>query len=66
MFSLRYSVIKPSAEKWSEINITDVNSTRYELHLQHSKKYEVTIFAWNNLGRSVESKAWEIRTVQCE
>jgi len=62
MYSLRYRVVKPTTRDWVEINITDVNS--YKLHLQYSKKYNVTMFAWNNLGRSKESEAWEIRTAQ--
>jgi len=64
MYSLRYRVVKPTTRDWVEINITDVNS--YKLHLQYSKKYNVTMFAWNNLGRSKESEAWEIRTAQCK
>ena len=48
------------------VNITDARNTSYELRLQHSKKYEVTVFAWNYLGRSEASKAWEVTTAQCK
>ncbi|KAJ7350187.1 hypothetical protein OS493_037881 [Desmophyllum pertusum] len=34
------------------------------MHLQYSKKYRVAVFAWNNLGRSVESNVWQVRTAQ--
>lgn len=64
MYSIRYRVIDPSVENWVEINITDSKIKSYELHLQYSKKYAVVIFAWNNLGHSVEGKAWEVRTAQ--
>ena len=66
MYSLRYRVVKPTTEQWEEVNITDANITSYELHLQYSKKYSVKVSAWNDLGRSVESKTWEVRTAQCE
>ena len=49
-----------------EINITNASLTSFELEFQHSKKYEVTVFAWNNLGRSKASTAWEVRTAQCK
>ncbi|CAH3115208.1 unnamed protein product, partial [Porites lobata] len=35
------------------INITNASLTSFELEFQHNKKYEVTVFAWNNLGRNV-------------
>lgn len=66
MYSLRYRVVKPNTEDWKELNITNANITSYEMHLQYNKKYEVTVFAWNNLGHSEENKVWEIRTAQCK
>ena len=66
MYSLHYRVIKPTTEAWAEINITDANITSYKLYLQHSKKYEVILFAWNALGRSEKSEAWELETAQCK
>ena len=66
MYSLRYRVVQPTTEKITEINITNASLTSFELEFQHSKKYEVTVFAWNNLGRSRESTAWEVRTAQCK
>ena len=67
MYSLRYKVVQPATEKITEIiNITNVSLTSLELEFQHSKKYEVTVFAWNNLGRSEPSTAWEVRTAQCK
>ncbi|XP_078371996.1 uncharacterized protein LOC144655586 [Oculina patagonica] len=64
MYSIHYRAIEPITEKWKDINITDTNVTSYELHLQYSKKYTVIVFAWNNLGRSVGSNPWEVRTAQ--
>ena len=66
MYSLCYKVVEPVAEKMTQINITNANVTSFELQFQHSKKYEVTVFAWNSLGSSETSKAWEIRTTQCK
>ena len=66
MYSLRYKAVRPTDEKMTEINITDASVNSFELQFQHSKKYEVTVFAWNNLGRSEASKAWQIRTKQCK
>ena len=66
MYSLRYKVVPPAPEKITEINITNVNLTSLQLEFQHSKKYEVTVFAWNILGRSKASTAWEVRTAQCK
>ena len=66
MYSLRYKAVEPAAEKMTEINITNANVTSLELQFQHSKKYEVTVFAWNSLGRSEASKAWKVRTAQCK
>ena len=66
MYSLRYNVVRPAAEKMMEINITNASDTTFALQFQHSKKYEVKVFAWNNLGRSKASKAWQIRTRQCK
>ena len=66
MYSLRYRVIKPTTEDWTEINVTDANITSHQVHLQHSKKYSVTVSAWNDLGRSKESKPWYIGTAQCK
>ena len=50
----------------TEINVTNANVTSFELQFQHSKKYTVTVLAWNSLGPSEPSKAWEIRTAQCK
>ena len=66
MYSLRYKVVQPATEKITEINITNASLTSFELQFQHSKKYEVTVFTWNNVGRSKESRAWEVRTAQCK
>ena len=66
MYSLRYRVVKPTYEKWIEINMTNVSVTSYELHLRYSKAYKVTVFAWNTLGRSQESEALDIKTTQCK
>ena len=66
MYSLRYRAVQPTTEKITEINITNASLTSFELEFQHSKKYEVTVFAWNNLGRSKASTAWEVRTAQCK
>ena len=66
MYSLRYRAVKPTIEKITEINITNASLTSLELEFQHSKKYEVTVFAWNILGRSKASTAWEVRTAQCK
>ncbi|CAH3115182.1 unnamed protein product, partial [Porites lobata] len=55
MYSLRYRAVQPATEKITEINITNASLTSFELHFQHSKKYEVTVFAWNKLGRNVPS-----------
>ncbi|KAJ7371966.1 hypothetical protein OS493_021392 [Desmophyllum pertusum] len=64
MYSIQYRVIEPTKEEWTEINITGSNITSYEMHLKYSKKYKVIVFAWNNLGRSVESNPWQVRTAQ--
>ena len=66
MYSLRYKAVEPVEEKMTEINITNANVTSFELQFQHSKKYHVTVLAWNSLGPSEASKAWEIRTAQCK
>ena len=67
MYSLRYKVVQPATEKITKtINTTNASLTSLELEFQHSKKYEVTVFAWNNLGRSKASKAWEVSTAQCK
>jgi len=66
MYSLRYRAVQPTTEKITEINSTNASLTSFELEFQHSKKYEVTVFAWNNLGRSKASTAWEVRTAQCK
>ena len=66
MYSLRYKAVLPAAEKMTEINITNASVTSFELQFQHSKKYEVTVLAWNNLGPSEASKAWAISTKQCK
>lgn len=62
MYSIRFRVIEPLMESWSEINISEVTS--YQLQLQYSKRYEFTIAAWNKLGRSENSTAWKVRTAQ--
>ena len=41
----------------TEINITNASLTSFKLEFQHSKNYEVTVFAWNNLGRGKVSTA---------
>ena len=64
MYSIQYRLIEPSKEGWTEINITGSNITSYEIHLKYSKKYAVIAFAWNNLGRSVKSNPWQVRTAQ--
>ena len=64
MYSIHYGVIEPTKEGKTEINITDSNITSYEMNLQYSKTYKVIVFAWNNLGRSVESKSWQVKTAQ--
>ena len=64
MYSIHYRVIEPITEKSREINITDASFTSYELHLQYSKTYRVVAFAWSDLGRSVESNAWQVKTAQ--
>lgn len=64
MYSIHYRAVEPIIENWVDINITDANVTSYELHLQYSKKYTVVVFAWNNLGRSVKSNVWHVRTAQ--
>ena len=67
MYSLRYKVVQPATEKITKtINTTNASLTSLELEFQHSKKYELTVFAWNNLGRSKGSTAWEVRTAQCK
>ena len=66
MYSLRFHVVQPATDKMTEINITNANVTSFELQIQHSKKYELTVFGWNKLGRSEASKAWQIRTKQCK
>ena len=67
MYSLRYKVVQPATEKITEIiNTTNASLTSLVLEFQHSKKYEVTVFAWNHLGRSKASRAWEVRTAQCK
>ena len=67
MYSLRYKVVQPATEKITEIiNTTNASLTSLVLEFQHSKKYEVTVFAWNILGRSKASTAWEVRTAQCK
>ena len=66
MYSLRYNVVRPATDKITEIYITNASLTSFELEFQHSKKYEVTVFAWNNLGRSKASTAWEVTTAQCK
>ena len=66
MYSLCYKVVEPAPEKITEINITNVSLTRLELEFQHSRKYVVTVFAWNILGRSKASTAWKVRTAQCK
>ena len=67
MYSLRYKVVQPATENITKtINTTNASLTSLELEFQHSKKYEVTVFAWNNLGRSKASTAWEVRTAQCK
>ena len=66
MYSLRYRVIKPTLEDWTEIKITDANITSQQLHLRHCKTYKVTVSAWNDLGRGKESKPWYIKTAQCK
>ena len=64
MYSIHYTVIEPVKEKSREINITDASATSYELHLQYSKTYRVVVFAWNDLGRSLESNTWQVKTAQ--
>ena len=67
MYSLRYKVVQPATEKITEIiNTTNASLTSLVLEFQHSKKYEVTVFAWNYLGSSNASTAWEVRTAQCK
>ena len=66
MYSLHHKVVKPTSGKEAEMNITNTSINRYELRLEHSKEYEVTVFAWNDLGRSEASRAWKIRTAQCK
>ena len=66
MYSLHFNVVQPAAEKVTEINISNVSVTSFKLQLQHSKKYEVTVFARNKIGQSEASKAWQIRTQQCK
>ena len=66
MYSLHYNEVQLATEKKTEINITNASVTSFELQFQHSKKYEVTVFAWNNLGQSEASKAWQVRTKQCK
>ena len=38
-----------SAIRITEINITNASLTSFELEFQHSKKYAVAVFAWNNV-----------------
>lgn len=64
MYSIRYRVIEPTQEEWTEINITDLSILSHDLHLQYSKKYAVVVLAWNSLGQSMKGKAWEVRTAQ--
>ena len=64
MYSIHYTVIEPMVETPREINITDASVTSYELHLQYSKTYQVVAFAWNNLGRSLQSNKWQVKTAQ--
>ena len=64
MYSIHYTVIEPIEEESREINITDASVTSYELHLQYSKTYRVVVFAWNDLGRSIQSNIWQVKTVQ--
>ena len=66
MYSLHFNVVQPAAEKMTEINIPNVSVTSFKLQFQHSKKYEVTVFARNKIGQSEASKAWQIRTQQCK
>ena len=66
MYSLHHKVLKPTAGKEAEINITNTSINSYELRLEHSMEYEVTVYAWNDLGRSEPSRAWKIRTAQCK
>ena len=66
MYSLHIKVLKPTTGKEAEMNITNTSINSYELRLEHSKEYEVTVFAWNDLGRSEASRAWKIRTAQCK
>ena len=62
MYSIYYRETEPSVNGWKQLNVSGITS--YELHLQYSKKYEVIIVAWNKLGRSESSQAWEPRTAQ--
>ena len=66
MYSLHFNVVQPAAEKMTEINIPNVSVTSFKLQFQHSKKYEVTVFARNKIGQSEASKAWQIGTQQCK
>lgn len=62
MYSICYRETEPSVNGWKQLNVSGITS--YELHLKYSKKYEVKIVAWNKLGPSESSKAWEPRTAQ--
>jgi len=64
MYSIYYTVIEPIKEKSREINITDASVTSYVLHLQYSKTYRVVVLAWNDLGRSLQSNTWQVKTAQ--
>ena len=66
MYSLHHKVLKPTSGKEAEMNITNTSINSYELRLEHSKEYEVIVFAWNDLGRSEASRALKIRTAQCK
>ena len=66
MYSLHIKVLKPTTGKEAEMNITNTSINSYELRLEHSKEYEVIVFAWNDLGRSEASRALKIRTAQCK
>lgn len=62
MYTLYYRIVGPAFkdENWSSVTI---KNTRYALQLQYSKEYEITVSAWNKLGRS-NSTEWHLRTAQ--
>ena len=64
MYSIHYTVIEPIKEESRDINITDASVTSFELHLQYSKTYRVAVFAWNDLGHSLQNNVWQVKTAQ--